>query len=491
MTTATVLRAFRFALDPRPDQVHVLENHAGAARWAYNHSISAKRAAHDEWRRQVDAAVAAGTPEERARKDVKVPVPNKASIQKSWVISRGDSRDEVKDKAAGICPWWHEVNSHAFQSAWIDADAAWKAWIASFRGARAGRRVGYPVFKKKGKSRDSFRLHHDVKRPSIRLETYRRLRLPKVGEVRLHESAKRLGRLIQRGDAVVQSVTVSRGGSRWYASVLCKVQMALPEQPTRRQKTAGTVGVHLGINPLATLSKPWRAGDIAHSVVPNPRVLDRSRHKIVKAQRALSRTTTGSNRRAKAARRVGRLQHLVAEQRSEALHQITKRLATGFETVALYDMDVLGLTASPKRRKGRQETSSDLNRRLLDVAPAEFRRQVAYKTSWYGSQIALLKRDFHASKTCSSCGRQKPSLTLAERVFHCDHCNLRLPRGVNSARNIAAHAVVGPTGPVASREGETKNARGAPVRLPVPRDEQQGAVKREDTCHSARATPVE
>ncbi|MFG2227738.1 hypothetical protein [Streptomyces sp. NPDC048644] len=43
---------------------------------------------------------------------------------------------------------------------------------------------------------------------------YRRLRLPKVGEVRLHDSGKRLGRLVERGQAVVQSVTVSRSGHR-------------------------------------------------------------------------------------------------------------------------------------------------------------------------------------------------------------------------------------------------------------------------------------
>ncbi|MEU7158852.1 helix-turn-helix domain-containing protein [Streptomyces chrestomyceticus] len=34
-----VLKAFRFALDPRPAQVEVLRRHAGAARWAFNHAL--------------------------------------------------------------------------------------------------------------------------------------------------------------------------------------------------------------------------------------------------------------------------------------------------------------------------------------------------------------------------------------------------------------------------------------------------------------------
>ncbi|MFJ4902969.1 RNA-guided endonuclease TnpB family protein [Streptomyces sp. NPDC088727] len=478
MAETTVLKAFRFALDLRPSQVELVSKHAGASRWAYNYAIAAKQASHREWRRLVDEAVAAGTPEDKARKTVKVPGMSKPTVQKAWIAERGDERTGED----GVSPWWHEINSYAFQSAWLDADSAWKNWISSFQGARAGRRVGYPRFKKKGRARDSFRLHHDVKKPSIRLETYRRLRLPKIGEVRLHESAKRLGRMIDRGHAVVQSVTVSRGGSRWYASVLCKVTVDLPEKPTRRQREAGTVGVHLGVNPLASLSKPWQQGDIGHSVVANPRVLDRTMKKLVAAQQKLSRKAKGSNRRVKAARHVGRIHHLVAEQRSSALHQVSKRLTTQFATVALYDLDVLGLTASPQRKKDKRVPSSDLNRRVLDTAPGEIRRQIAYKASWYGSRLALLARDFHASKTCSGCGRQKPSLTLSDRVFTCDHCDLRLPRGVNASRNIANHAVVdGPDGPVAPHTEETKNARQAPVRLPSPRGRKQEALKREGT----------
>ena len=195
----TVLRAFRYALDPSPAQEAMLFRYAGAARWAFNHALAAKVAAHQQWRTEVEALVAAGTPEDVARKQVKVPLPTKPAIQKAWVRSRGDSRKGID----GICPWWHEVNNYCFQSAFLDADVAWRNWLDSLQGKRAGRRVGYPRFKKRGRSRDSFRLHHDVKRPGIRLVTHRRLHLPKFGEIRLHGSARRLARLIDRGQAVV------------------------------------------------------------------------------------------------------------------------------------------------------------------------------------------------------------------------------------------------------------------------------------------------
>ena len=52
----------------------------------------------------------------------------------------------------------------------------------------------------------------------------------------------------------MQSVTVSRGGHRWYASVLCKVRQPIPTHPTHRQCAAGTVGLDIGVKTLAALS---------------------------------------------------------------------------------------------------------------------------------------------------------------------------------------------------------------------------------------------
>lgn len=474
-----VLRAFKFCLDPSPSQREALSRHAGAARWAFNHALAAKVAAHEEWRTQVAALVETGVEEPDARKRVKIKTPTKPAIQKAWNAAKGDSRKDVD----GCSPWWHEVNTYAFQSAFIDADVAWKNWLDSLSGRRAGRRVGYPRFKKKGRARDSFRLHHDVKKPTIRLATYRRLRLPRIGEVRLHDSGKRLGRLVERGQAVVQSVTVSRAGDRWYASVLCKVQQQLPERPTRRQAAAGTVGVDAGVKVLAALSKPLPDGRV---LIENPRHVRAAEKRLAKAQRALSRTQKGSARREKARRRVARLHHQVAERRAGTLHQLTKQLATGFATVAVEDLNVAGMTRSSRGtveapgKRVRQKAG--LNRAILDVSPAELRRQLAYKTCWYGSKLAVLDRWFPSSKTCSDCGWQNPSLTLSDRMFHCGNetCGLIMDRDVNAARNIERHAV-SPELLVACDKRETLNARRAQVRPAAPRGGRRRAMKREDT----------
>ncbi|MEV6750104.1 zinc ribbon domain-containing protein [Streptomyces sp. NPDC051080] len=92
----------------------------------------------------------------------------------------------------------------------------------------------------------------------------------------------------------------------------------------------------------------------------------------------------------------------------------------------------------------------------------------------------------------SACSWQNPRLTLADRTFHCDACGLRIDRDTNAARNIAAHAVLDgtqPAGTVAPGSGETQNARGASVRLPVPRAGKQDALKREDARPTSPAPP--
>lgn len=454
------LRAYRFTLDPTRAQVDALAQHAGAARWAYNHALAVKLEAARRRQLQIDELVILGLTEAQARREATVKVPTKPAIQKRWNRLKGDATRGVD----GICPWWRSVSTHAFQSAFLDADQAWKNWMDSMSGKRAGRRVGAPRFKKKGRSRDSFRLHHDVNNPTIRLDSYRRLRMPRLGSIRLHDSAKRLARALQRGGRV-QSVTVSRGGHRWYASVLVDEPDITPGRETQRgpspaQRAAGGVGIDIGVLHLAALSTGM--------VVENPRHVRRAHARLVKAQRALSRTEKGSQRRRRAAARVARLHHQLAERRATHLHGITKLLATRHSLVAIEDLNVAGMTRSARgtvAEPGRNvRAKARLNRAILDVAPGELRRQLEYKTAWYGSQLAVCDRWAPTSKTCSNCKTVKAKLSLSERVFHCDDCGMVLDRDINAARNILAVAVPH----VASGGGETLNARGGCV-SPSPR----------------------
>lgn len=460
------LRAYRFALDLTATQQQAVCQHAGAARWAYNHALGIKFGALAARQAAIAAMVESGVdPKTAARQAPRVPT--KPEIQLELNKIKGDSRTATD----GLCPWWWTVSTYAFQSAFADADRAWSNWVESLTGRRAGRRVGKPQFKRKNRSRDSFRIHHNVKNPTIRLDAgCRRIIVPRLGSLRTHDSTKRLRRVLDRG-AVVQSVTISRGGHRWYASILVRTPIAEPVRPTRAQQRAGTVGVDLGVHTFAALS----TGEL----IGNPRHLKASQHRITHAQRALSRTQKGSNRRLRAARLLARWHHELAQRRANTLHHLTKRLATGWSVVAVEDLNVAGMTRSARgtlEEPGRNvRAKAGLNSGILDVAPGEVRRQLTYKTAWYGSQLAICPRFFPSSQTCSACGA-KAKLTLAERVFHCAACGFGpIDRDHNASLNIAAHAVVAPG------TGETQNARRADQgHPPQVGTRPRPAMKRED-----------
>jgi len=119
-----------------------------------------------------------------------------------------------------------------------------------------------------------------------------------------------------------------------------------------------------------------------------------------------------------------------------------------------------------------------LARAISDTGMAELRRQLGYKTQWYGCRLVVADRFYPSSKTCSGCGWVKAKLTLAERTFCCEACGLVLDRDLNAARNLAKLVQS-----VAQSGWETPNARGADRK---PQLAGQVAVKREASSSLGR-----
>jgi len=85
------------------------------------------------------------------------------------------------------------------------------------------------------------------------------------------------------------------------------------------------------------------------------------------------------------------------------------------------------------------------------VGFGEFRRQLRYKTAWYGCQVIVASRWEPTSKTCLGCGWGDEDLTLADRTFHCQVCSRVLDRDLNAAHNLAQ---------LAGSSSESQNACG-------------------------------
>jgi len=120
----------------------------------------------------------------------------------------------------------------------------------------------------------------------------------------------------------------------------------------------------------------------------------------------------------------------IANIRADALHKLTTHLAKNHRQIVIEDLNVRGMSKNHK-----------LASAILDGGFFEFRRQLTYKSDWYGSEVVVANRFFASSKTCSACGAKKPVLKLSERTYRCDSCGHTQDRDLNrcagaTARNL-------------------------------------------------------
>lgn len=417
-----VIQAYRFALSPTPSQERKLRSHAGAARFAYNFGLALvkdrvnRRAAGDE-------------------------------VQVPWTLP--SLRREWNKAKREVAPWWSENSKEAASSGLADLAAGFKACFESKGGQRAGTRVGFPHFKRRGQSRESFR--YSTGRLGVSGRT--RVQLPRIGHVRTHEPTTKLKRKLSSGHARILSVTVSRDGDRWFCSLCCEVER--DDCPSHRKEA---IGVDVGVRHLAVVSTGER--------VENPRALERAQGRLVRSQRKLERQRRANNldcydsvgraicgrqptersaRMRRTERRIRRLHDRAVNVRRDAIHKLTTALTTRYEVIVVEHLNVGGLCRSSNR---------GLRRALHDASMAQVRRQLRYKTIWRGGTLIEAPTFFPSSKTCSACGAAKAKLARSERTYRCECCGLVLDRDENAARNLAALAER-----VAASGAETENAR--------------------------------
>jgi putative transposase len=343
-------------------------------------------------------------------------------------------------------PWWASNSKEAYNSG-LDALArAVKGFLASRSGERKGKSVGFPRFKKKG-SRRSFR----VTTGSFGVLDRRHVRLPRIGRLRTNEPTAKLAAKLADGTARVLSASISENAGAWYVSFGCEVQRPEPGLPP-----GPPIGVDLGVKRLAVLSDG--------EVIPNPKHLSRYSRRMARLQKQCSRRrgpgkgTLPSVRWQRCKAKLARAHLKVANARADGLHKLSTLLAKTYSTVVVEDLAVAGMTKSAKG-SGNWRGKAGLNRSVLDASPAELRRQLSYKCTWYGSKLVVADRWYPSSKTCLGCGLVKTKLTLSERTFCCEHCGLVVDRDANAAANLAA--LVKATTGTASGAGTSRGAASA------------------------------
>jgi len=312
----------------------------------------------------------------------------------------------------GYAPWIAEAPHHCLQQTLRDLDRAFQNFFAG--------RASYPTFRKKFQ-RDSFRFP-DPKQFVVD-EAGQRVRLPKLGWVSYCNGK---GRHALKLAGKVKSITVSREGKHWFASILCEIERAEPK-PVQ----APAVSVDLGVAQAMTTS----TGEVL-AVLGMTKAEERKKARL---QRSLARKRKGSKNRSKARTRLAEFQSRISRRRRDAIHKATTYLSKNHGRVVVEDLRVKNMTASAKgtvEAPGRKvKAKAGLNRAVLNVAFGEIRRQLEYKCRWYGSELVAVNPAY-TSQRCSECGHTEAGNRPSQAVFCCLKCGHAENADHNAAKNI-------------------------------------------------------
>ena len=297
-------------------------------------------------------------------------------------------------------PWFSELSQNAVKGGYIDAEDA----IARYY-SKQNRR---PKFHGKGRRR-AFRADNGV--GVVKLDGGGRLVIPaKAG------GAVKLGEVLRWPDKPIRECRISERGGRWYASI----RQEITAEDYGKVAGDGVVGIDLGVKALATVC--WPDGVCEELVSPEP--LKRSLAALRRSSRKLSRRKRGGKNWHKAKAEVNRRHSRMANIRKDFLHKQSDRIAAGCNKVVMENVNLKAW----QRLWGRK---------VSDLAPGEFRRQVEYKIQWRGGEFVKAPRSFPSTQLCPDCGAKTgPKNNLAVREWTCPSCGVFHLRDEAAARNL-------------------------------------------------------
>ena len=358
----TITKAFKYRIYPTDEQVVLLAKSFGCVRYIYNHFLDFKK-----------------TEYENSKKDYGV-----YDLMKLIV--------PLKEELG----WLKEPDSCALQNSIKDLNSAFKNF---FKGA------GYPKFKSKHKSRNSYRTNFSYNNIEL-LDSS--IKLPKLGKVKIKDRTYR-----PRTGRILNATVFKTKTGKYFVSV-CFTDIVTEPLP----KTGKKVGIDLGISKFITTSDMYE--------VLNPKYLETEMAKLKKLHKSLSRKSNGNKNKEKARLKLARCYEKITNQRKDFLNKLSKMLVEEYDLIVVEDLKIENLLKN-----------HSLAQSISSVSWGSFVRMLQYKAEWYGKRVVKVDTFFPSSQLCNSCGcKNKDVKNLKIREWECPVCGSHNHRDLNAAKNI-------------------------------------------------------
>ena len=327
--------------------------------------------------------------------------------KKNKSLSRNDINKYItKLKRNEKYSFLNEVDSLSLQAT---SDSLHQAFQKFFKGQSR-----YPKFHSKHSSKQSYTtkcVNNNIKiffKKNI-------VAIPKLGKLN--------AKLYRRFKGNVKQATISFENNRYWVSFCVDVK-----EPKKLPITTQCCGIDLGIKDFATMYSLEKIDGKHFNKIENPKHLSKSRNRLKKLQKDLSRKQKGSNNYEKSRKKLNKKHFKIRNQRKDFLHKLSKHLIDENQVICIEDLQVKEMI---------NNAPSKVRDSISDVGFRMFRSMLEYKCNWYGRQLVIVPSNFASSQICWKCGTKNPNVKdLTIRKWTCHHCGCKHDRDKNASRNI-------------------------------------------------------
>ena len=292
-------------------------------------------------------------------------------------------------------------------------ERAIKDFIKSKNGKRKGKRLGFPQFKSKHKSKMTYKTCDA--HGGIRFVDDKHIKLPKMGLVKCVKH--------RDFDGTIKAVTVEmKPSGKYYISLMveCPNETLLKINKKNNYNNLNVVGLDMSLSDFVVSSH-----EEDNTIIKYVRNYRKNEKHLSKLQHKLSRREKCSNNRMKSKRQVAVLHEKIANQRKDFITKTALYFARKYDVIVLEDINLQNMSRT-----------LHLGKSITDLGFGEFRTILEQKCKEYDTTIIYADKWYPSSKTCSSCGTINKSLKLSDREWVCTECGTYHNRDFNAALNL-------------------------------------------------------